>query len=111
MLGGLCWYCHWGWPKPVADIYQEFKEIVGEDALHWGPAHVVWEDENFDDHSIDFCIGACGENHAAVRESLVRLRAVPEQDRCVVPIEYDGEAPERFPPADGIEIVKKECFR
>jgi len=27
---GICWYCHWGWAKPVADIYDEalFKKTI-----------------------------------------------------------------------------------
>ncbi len=47
---GICWYCHWGWPKKVAEIYQEaLKRLEGDDSpLHYGPAHIVWEDENFD---------------------------------------------------------------
>ena len=45
---GLCYYCHWGWPKPIADIYDKYLEIAGSSAMHFGPAHVVWEDENFE---------------------------------------------------------------
>lgn len=49
-----CWYCHWGWPKPVADIYDSAMETIekfggdAQGAMHFGPAHCTWEDENFD---------------------------------------------------------------
>ena len=45
-----CWWCHWGWPKPIADIYDDCVERLGGDEgpLLWGPAHVVWADENWE---------------------------------------------------------------
>ena len=52
----ICWYCYWGWPKPVKDIYDSaLKQLNGNSSpLHFGPAHIVWEDENFS--SAEWCI-------------------------------------------------------
>lgn len=46
----ICWYCHWGWAKPVADIYEKAVDLLDGDSspLEFGPAHVVWSDENFE---------------------------------------------------------------
>ena len=27
-----CWYCHWGWPEPVAQIYLAAVAALGGDA-------------------------------------------------------------------------------
>jgi len=115
----ICWYCHWGWPKQVHDIYQHAAAQMDGDtsALDLGPAHIVWSDENFDDASIKWCMEHFGENAdndrfsgadlAVVMQSLVAILAVPSMIRCCVPDLYDGECPENFPPAAGLEMVKK----
>lgn len=109
----ICWYCHWGWPKAVADIYLKAKGELGfENALHYGPAHVVWEDENFD--RAEWCLenfekysGELSEKEAAVvRRSLEELAALPLSERCVEPEDYDGEAPENFPPRAGLVMLR-----
>lgn len=28
---GICWYCYWGWPKPVADIFLAAKAALNGD--------------------------------------------------------------------------------
>ncbi len=111
---GICWLCYWGWPKPVADIYQRaLKEMDGnESPLLYGPAHIVWEDENFD--SAEWCLenfdkykGDHTEAHLAiVKKSLEQLAALPLKTRCVEPEDYDDEHPENFPPPDGTEMVR-----
>ena len=75
MFGSICWWCHWGWPKAVAEIYRRAQKDIdalldgwpkaendwtypgwpscGETALEFGPGHVVWSDENWD------CAPAC----------------------------------------------------
>ena len=37
------------WTKPVREIYDEALRRLNGNVmpLHYGPAHVVWEDENF----------------------------------------------------------------
>lgn len=118
---GACWFCHWGWPKPVADIYEKYVALVGKTAMHYGPAHIVWEDENFADDNIDFCIKACdepdpyndnctAEDCAIVKRSLIELRAVPETLRSE-PEEFNDEYddPADFPPPDGVEMVRKRA--
>ena len=111
---GICWYCYWGWPKPVADIYLKALECLdgNKSPLHFGPAHVVWEDENWD--SAEWCLEHfdkyVGDNSEAdlaiVRESLKELVKLPMAVRCVEPEDYDDEHPEAYPPAAGIEMVK-----
>lgn len=122
----ICWWCYWGWPVEVADIYRravhdidaamqvseandwrgwEGEPISGEHALKWGPAHVVWEDENWD--CAASCLADCDSPLFAdwhpgaleiVRRSLRELAALPD-DIKETPDDYDGEHPERFPPS------------
>lgn len=110
----ICWNCYWGWPKPVADIYLRALEKLGgfEDPLHFGPAHVVWEDENFD--SARWCLDNFSkytgdystDELAIVRESLEELVKLPRELLDVEPDDYDGVHPEKFPPPPGVEMVK-----
>jgi len=111
---GICWYCHWGWPKPVAAIYEKALDALeGDDSpLLYGPGHIVWADENF--HSAEWCLehfedhtGDRGEaDLAIVRQSLEELAKLPLDVRCVEPEDYDEEHPENFPPLAGIEMVR-----
>jgi hypothetical protein len=112
---GICWFCHWGWPKQIADIYQEaLAKLDGDNSpLHFGPAHIVWEDENFD--SAQWCLdhfdkykGDYSEAQlAVVKESLVKLLSVPAEYKTE-PDGYDDddENPQRFPPPAHWEMVK-----
>jgi hypothetical protein len=121
----ICWYCHWGWAKPVSDIYDDAVaklEALGEDAdmlLHYGPGHIVWDDENFGRGNVEYCIEQCGdpfaygdnspseEAQAIVKASLTALLEVPDEIRDCWPEAYDGENPSAFPPPPGIEMVKR----
>jgi len=112
---GVCWYCHWGWPKVVADIYKvALTALDGYDSpLHYGPAHIVWEDENF--NHAEWCLEHFDENKGdlsdytlgVVRWSLEELAKIPMNERAVAPEAYydDDEHPEKYPPASGIEMV------
>lgn len=110
----ICWYCYWGVAKPVADIYSRAAVKLGyTDPLEFGPSHVVWSDENFDDDSIQFCIRECdtaGHYNAdeidVVRQSLVELLKIPKSIRECCPEEYDGCHPENYPPPDVVDMVK-----
>jgi len=104
---GECWYCYWGWAKPVKKIFDEASEkLQGDHFLCYGPAHIVWDDENFDDSSIKFCIDNFDkyadklntEEKEIVMWSLTELIKVPVAERCIVPEEYAEEHPENFPP-------------
>lgn len=118
-----CWYCHYGWPKPVADIYHAavaaLKDIGSSyHPLHFGPAHIVWEDENFD------CAQACldtfeeyrgdysDEELAIVRQSLEALAVLPDAawggvDAVVAAYENDDDADiANYPPPPGVEMVQ-----
>lgn len=111
---GICWSCYWGWPKPVADIYNEAVAAMDgcESPMQFGPGHTVWSDENFN------CADICLENFdrwkgefseadlAIVRKSLEKLAALPENVRDVEPEDYDDEHPALYPPPAGVEMVQ-----
>ena len=132
---GICWFCHWGWPKPIADIYDKAKADIdeclsivpceengwetpedptsGEWALKWGPAHVVWEDENFD--LAESCLKDCDEARFShwhppameiVKRSLRELVVVPDEMKSPME-EYDGDYPEMYPPPSDWIMVKR----
>lgn len=111
-MGGACWFCYWGWAKPIADIFDAAVAQAGfEEALTYGRGHIVWADENFDDRSIQFCLnlkdsdlGNYQEYDAIVIDSLKKLLEVPEYMR-LEPEDYDDENPQDFPPA--FEVVKR----
>lgn len=120
----MCWYCYWGLPKPVAEIYKKALEALDGDSnpLEFGPSHIVWSDYNMQDGNIKFCIDECDNNRkayhqsdkdiAVVRQSLVELLQVPEEVRNCEPFDdttdltdYENH-PENYPPPQGIEMVK-----
>jgi hypothetical protein len=91
----------------VAEIYLKYLAVAGFYNMHFGPAHVVWEDENFE--CAESCIEYCDkrefvpdhcteEQLAAVRQSLVELSELPDDLRYAEPADYDGEHPENYPP-------------
>ena len=108
-----CWYCFWGWSKPVREIYERHVAVAGESPMHFGPAHIVWEDENFGRENVQWCLDACDERQgdftpeelAAVRASLEELLLLPDDVRDPEPDDYDGGHPERFPPT--IPMIKR----
>jgi len=119
----ICWYCHWGVAKQVADIYNKYCALItdiGGDAytaMNYGPAHIVWADENFDkeDH-IQWCIdnaqdwmkewnvspnfGDDPKLHQKecdlVVESLKELLLLPDEILNCEPEDYDDENPENY---------------
>ena len=115
---GVCWYCHWGWSKPVMEIYEAAQARLLEvsinnwSALHFGPSHVVWEDENFDsaewclEHFDEFSEKLTEEEKKIVRWSLEELAKIPLEIRCPEPKDYDGKHPELYPAAQGIEMIR-----
>lgn len=110
----FCYWCYWGWPKPILDIYRDCLAKLGgnENPLHWGPAHVVWEDENWDsaqwclDHFNDYADPDLTEyEKAIVRESLERLLAVPDEykhppEGFDAGKDEDEDDPADFPPPE-----------
>lgn len=111
---GRCWWCHWGWPKQIRDIYEKALDALDGDSspLHYGPAHIVWDDENWD--SAQSCLDEfdvpawytgnySDEAMAIVRQSLIDLLAVPDEFKNT-PAGYDDENPEQFPPPSHWEM-------
>jgi len=103
----------------VAEIFDRAVSDLGgsEDALFHGPSHVVWEDENFGNESIEFCLAECDDGQEyivrrgfepwhieVVRRSLTELLAVPEEVRCCEPEDYDEKNPQNYPPT--CEVVR-----
>ena len=99
----MCYWCYWGWPKPIRDIYDDCVEVAGYDAMHYGPAHIVWADENWDraqwclDHFEEYTHGYSDAELAVVRESLERLVAVPDEFKDI-PDEWDDNPKDHPPP-------------
>ena len=109
-----CWFCYWGWPKPVADIYlRALKRLDGDqDALQCGPGHIVWSDENFDmaQRCIEIAKPASEyqmsqHDYDIVMDSLRELTKV-ETKYLDWPEEYDGEHPDQYPPPSDWEMVR-----
>jgi hypothetical protein len=115
---GVCWHCYWGWPKIVADIYNAARAKCGYDVLHFGPSHIVWEDENWDNNNILWCIEETKkEKYITEREfsqeeidicrwSLEELLKIPFEERNLEPEDYDNEHPENYPPPKHITMVR-----
>jgi len=109
----ICWFCYWGWPKPVADIYlKALAKLDGYDSpLKFGPAHVVWEDENFNsalwclDNFYKYKGDYTQEELDIVRESLIELSKLPEEVYNIEPDDYDGKHPGLYLPPEDVEMV------
>lgn len=125
MFGSVCWYCYWGWPKKIWEIYQRAERdiddmlapspennwtspeqsVSGEYALEFGPAHCTWSDENFNgDHEWE--LENCNHPSFAdwppevlerVRQSLRELAALPAELKSP-PKGYNGQDPAKFSP-------------
>jgi hypothetical protein len=113
---GICWHCYWGWPKPVADIYDEACNLLEDPdgfALRFGPGHIVWEDENWD--SAEWCLEHFDKyserldkkEKGIVYQSLIKLAAIPLKERDICPENYDDVHPEMFPPPIGVVMVRR----
>ncbi len=87
------------WPDEIQTIYDKaLKDLGGNmDPLHFGPAHIVWEDDNF--MSAQWCLNhfdeytdeLSPEQCAIVKKSLEDLRDLPdhlkEDNRQIIGIE------------------------
>jgi hypothetical protein len=115
----FCWYCYWGWPKPVYDIYAEAVRRLGGSgsALETGPSHAVWADENFDlaESSLqrfdDYDGNYSDETLNVVRWSLEELAKVPLSVRCPEPEGHqntDGAEPKDWPPPNDAVMINKD---
>lgn len=74
--------------------------------MRFGPAHIVWEDENFSREHVQWCLEHFGEYAdgielsalAEVRQSLEEMLELPDDILCSEPDDYDGMNPEAYPP-------------
>ncbi len=103
----ICWYCYWGWPQQIVDIYNRYIDIAGESAMHYGAAHIVWDDENFEREHIQECLDtfeqwkredSTDEENEAVRQSLLNMLKLDDSILEAEPKDYDGIHPENYPP-------------
>lgn len=110
----MCWYCHWGWAVPVLEIYREaVRRLDGDDGpLHFGPSHIVWDDENFElaedclEHFDEWRGERTDAELVVVRWSLEELAKLPLDVRCPAPKEYEeteNADPALFPPKVAVE--------
>lgn len=83
------------WPRDVRAIYDDCMARIGaagESAMHFGPAHIVWEDDNFETEHVQWCLDNFDEyaddlteaQKQIVRESLRRLLEIPESARLPI---------------------------
>lgn len=138
---GTCWFCHWGWPKALSDIYKRAVADIealpykhrsgapglcqyrdGDDVLQFGPTHCLWSDENFGG-SLEFELKECDnydysqeeamtpQEIAIVRRSVLEVLALPDDVRNPVPADYDNENPKNYPPPAHIPWTPKRECR
>ena len=115
----MCWYCYYGWPKPIADIYDKYLPLAGHSVMHYGPAHIVWEDENFAREHVQWCLDHFEEyrhpdgtdtEHEALRSSLREMLALPDSvlEAGEAYMSADGDARiEDYPPPTGMEMIRR----
>ena len=110
----MCWYCYWGWPEPVAAIYRKYEDADGG-AMKNGPSHIVWSDENFERHHVEWCLKNCDDDPLdyskeeldAVRASLRELLVLPDEVRDPASAyNFGDDDVESFPPPAGMKMVK-----
>jgi len=105
----MCWYCEWGVPKAVADIYHIAQKKLNSDypgAMQFGPAHIVWDDFNLSDDNVNWCIEHFDEYKHGYPEnelevvmwSLKELLKIPEAERDIMPDDVDDNHLELYPP-------------
>ena len=116
----MCCFCYWGWPEPIAKIYLKAVADLGGNywPLHFGPAHTVWEDANFE------CAQRCLDNFEeysrynnntaaqleVVTRSLRELLDVPDElKEC--PEWFDDNEPGLRNPFPGVKMIKVHELR
>ncbi len=101
-----CWYCHWGWPIHIIEIFDEAKRRLGGDSyLLSVAAHIVWDEENFNlakrclEQLDKYQNDLSEEELAVIRWSLEELDKLPDEIK-VEPDEYweDDDNPDKYPP-------------
>lgn len=105
----------------MVDIYKKYLPLAGESAMHYNIAHIVWDDENFERHHIEYCLNEAtphydedGNGHSPaqvewVRESLRELLKLP--DSILVPRPDFDDSPDEavaqdYPPPPGMTMER-----
>lgn len=79
--------------------------------MHYGAAHIVWDDENFARHHVQWCLDHFDEykredctdtENVAVRDSLIALLALP--DHVLDPFPDDDDALDVWDNPNGLEF-------
>ena len=79
---GPCPYCKFGLTPRVKDLYSQFK--FDPEDHSYGPGHVVFCDENYDDENILNCLSEIRQEIAKLHEAATILQAlihIPENER------------------------------
>lgn len=81
-----CSYCAYGLTPRVQALYDRLDIDPHDPEYGYGPGHVVFEDENYYDEDIRFCIAECEKNPVAVRSVLAlpilrELLTIAENER------------------------------
>lgn len=93
------------WADSVKDIYRDSLRDLGGDCmpLDYGPGHIAWEDGNFSDDDVRFCLQECETNRdkwiqrfgapqlAIAQKALERLLDVPEEIRDCDPFDNEDQ--------------------
>jgi len=126
---GECWYCHWGWHPRVQAVYDRYARLIddandkfhgvrdGENALKYGNGHIVWADENFERHHVEWSAKQAFRPEVAllesmlVRRSLRELLRLPDSVLESKPLDYDGRDPEKYPPPWAQRAVSRATTR
>jgi hypothetical protein len=104
----MCYYCYWGVPEAVAQIYETYDN--GDGAIEYTCAHVVFGDWNLDDTTIKSCIESAKKEpdfydndknlwHSDSIAAMEELLLIPEEERDIAEDGWNDEAYEKnIPP-------------
>lgn len=97
---GVCPYCHFGLPSKTQEVWDRFG--CEDDEFAFGPGHIVFSDENLEDHQLTWCLERVAEAEkmspkeladnypvcvepnglGQVKAALLALLEIPEAERC-----------------------------
>ncbi len=109
-----CWWAHWGWPKPIADIFLQAKEKLGGDPMPLliGPSWITWNRRMFElDYFALQGVVSCPTRRKVTKDQLAVIKWSLEE-LCKLdgrmkrrPVESYGKNAKDYPPPDDWERV------